>query len=147
MGNLNKLHIANCSLEVVGDETYTFLLDRLEVIPDWDVIEWEFASKRIGQQIGDTRLFFRLDWGYFESAVGSTEIGHMALIKKFLDLEEVNLIPDASQPTDKFKVLMDFQELKEIARVNQGTIKKGVQLPLKTELRLSSSQIQFFNFI
>jgi len=147
MGNLDKLHISKCSIEVVGDETYTFLLDRLEVIPDWDVKEWESASKKINQEIGDTRLFFKLDWGYFESAIGATQIGHMALIKKFLDLEEVYLIPDASQSSDKFRVLMDFPELKEIARINKGTIQKGVQIPLKTESRLTSSQIQFFNFI
>lgn len=147
MGNLNKLHIAKCSLEVVGDDTYTYLLDSLEVIPDFDVDEWEFASGRAGQQIGDTRLFFRLDWGYFEAAIGATAIGHMAMVKKFLDLQEVNLIPDATQAADKFKVLLDFPELKRIVQINKGTISKGVQLPLKTEERLSSAQLQFFNFI
>lgn len=147
MGNLNKLHIEHCSLEVVGDATYTYLLDNLEVVPDWDVEEWELANGKAGQMIGDTRLFFRLDWSFFEGAIGASVIGHMALIKKFLDLDEVNLIPDASQPADKFKVLMDFSELKRIAQINKGTIRKGVQIPLKTEERLSSSQIQFFNFI
>ncbi len=147
MGSLNKLHVSGCSIEVIDDATYSFFLDKLDVTPDWDVQEWEFASGRWGQEIGDTRLMFNLEWGYFERSMGATEIGHMALIKKFLDLKEVNLIPDADQTADKFKVLLDFQELKEIAKINQGTISKSVQLPFKTELRLTPDQLQFFNFI
>ena len=144
---LDTLHIAECSIEVVGEATYNYLLDSLEVVPEWDVDEYEFASGKIGQTIGDTRLLFKLDWGYFEVATGHRAIGHMALIKKFLDLKDINLVPNSTQPATKFKVLIDFPELKQIAAIHKGTVSKGVQIPFKTEDRLSSAELQFFNFI
>lgn len=144
--NFDKLHISNCSIEIVGSSTYTYFLNNLTVKPDWKIEEWELWDGTLQQQLGKTRLFFNLDWAFFETAIGAAAIGPMALVKKFLDLEEVNLIPDASQPTKKFQVLLDFPELGLLAEVNKGTLSKEFKLPLKTVSRLDAEDLLLFDF-
>jgi len=146
MGDIAKLHIAECAIEVVGTATYTYFLDHLTVSPDFYLEEWEFADGSNGQMIGGTRLFFQLDWGYFEGATGLSSVGHMVLVQHFQNLDQVNLIPDASQ-ADKFEIQLDFANLKQIASIKGGTVNKGIMIPLKTKSRLTPAQLQYFNFI
>ena len=145
--SLDKLHIPRCFLEVAGDQTYTLPVDRMKVTPEFDVEQWEFSSGTIAQAIGDTRLFFTLEYGRLEPAPGSSALGLAALIQKFMSGVDIFLGPDADQPATKFQVLFRYSQAGPLIRTDKGTISRRALIPLATKDRLPATDLQFFNFI
>lgn len=143
---LQKLHLAKCLIEVTGDGTWSFPVDRLTVDPDFDIEEFELANGDVNQSIGDTRLMFTLSYGYFEPLFGEDPIGLALLIKKFMDLEQVFLYPDGDQVT-KFEVLFRFNDFARLVETTRGTINRNASIPLMTKKRLTPTELQFFNTI